>query len=137
MGRGAGGRLPHADPGHEGPPAGHRRHAVRRGGPVSRQPASAAIELPARDPGQRKRTAVVEMRYGEVEICRPEPNEDRSLPRSVRLRLVEVREVDPPADVEPLHWRLLTTHEIADAAGGMADRRLVPAVAGSSSKCTG
>ena len=44
-------------------------------------------------------------------------NEDRSLPGTVRLRLIEVREVDPPADVEPLHWRLLTTHEIANAAG--------------------
>ena len=34
----------------------------------------------------------------------------------MRLRLVEVREVDPPAGVEPLHWRLLTTHDVADAA---------------------
>jgi hypothetical protein len=32
------------------------------------------------------------------------------------VRLVEVREVDPPAGVEPLHWRLLTTHDVADAA---------------------
>jgi hypothetical protein len=74
-----------------------------------------SIELRPHQPGQAKRTAVVEMRHGEVAICRPR-NEDRSLPKTVRLRLVEVREVDPPADVEPLLWRLLTTHEIADVA---------------------
>jgi hypothetical protein len=74
-----------------------------------------SIELRPHEPGQAKRTATVALRYGEVEICRPE-NEDRSLPASVRLRLVEVREVDPPAGVEPLHWRLLTTHDVADAA---------------------
>jgi hypothetical protein len=34
----------------------------------------------------------------------------------VRLRLVEVREVAAPRGVEPLHWRLLTTDEIPDAA---------------------
>ena len=75
------------------------------------------INLPARDPGKPKRTAVVEMRYGEVKIRRPDAEPDRSLSRTVRLRVVEAKEVEPPADVEPLHWRLLTTHEIADAAG--------------------
>jgi len=42
-----------------------------------------SIELRPHEPGQAKRTATVALRYGEVEICRPE-NEDRSLPASVR-----------------------------------------------------
>ena len=74
-----------------------------------------SIELPGREPGQAKRTAVVELRYGEVEACRPLHERDRSLPETIRLRLVDVREIDPPAGVEPLHWRLLTTHAITDA----------------------
>ena len=58
----------------------------------------------------------MEIRFGEVEICRPRDERDRSLAKTVRLRLVEVREVGPPEEVEPLHWRLLTTHDVADAA---------------------
>jgi len=75
-----------------------------------------ALELPARDPGRAKRRATLELRFGEVMICRPRDEHDRGLPESVRLRLIELRELAPPADVEPLHWRLLTTHAIADAA---------------------
>ena len=74
------------------------------------------IELRSHEPAHPKRTAVVELRYGAVEICRPQDERDRSLPPTVRLRLIDVREVDPPEGVEPLHWRLLTTHTIADAA---------------------
>jgi Transposase DDE domain len=72
------------------------------------------IELPARDPEHPKRTAKVELRYCEVEILRPQQERDPSLPPSVRLRVIEVRETDPPAGVEALHWRLLTTHTIAN-----------------------
>ena len=75
-----------------------------------------SIELPARDVGKPKRTVVLELRYGEVAIRRPSGERDHSLPPSVRLRLIEVHAVDPPAGEEPLHWRLLTTHTIADAA---------------------
>ena len=74
------------------------------------------IELPARPPSRAQRTATVELRFGEVEICRPATKHDRALPATVRLRLVEVREAAPPEGVEPLHWRLLTTHAVADAA---------------------
>ena len=60
---------------------------------------------------------MVALRYGEVELGRPRYEQDHSLPKTVRLRVVEAREVNPPAGVEPLHWRLLTTHAIADATG--------------------
>jgi hypothetical protein len=79
-----------------------------------------SIELEAREPGQStgqsRRKAVLELRFGEVEIRRPQDEQDRDLPPTVRLRLIDLREVDPPEGVEPLHWRLLTTHEIPDAA---------------------
>src|ERR1700730_9332216 len=75
-----------------------------------------SIELRSHESAHPKRTAVVELRYGEVEICRPRDEHDHSLPPTVRLRLVDVQEINPPEGVEPLHWRLLTTHEIADAA---------------------
>jgi hypothetical protein len=74
------------------------------------------IHLPARQPDRAKRTAVVELRYGSIEICRPRDEQDHTLAKTVRLWLVDVREINPPADVEPLHWRLVTTHEITDAA---------------------
>ena len=75
---------------------------------------TASIALPARPPERAARTAAVEIRFGEVAIVRPVNEQDRSLPETVRFRLVEVREINAPADVEPLHWRLLTTHEVAD-----------------------
>lgn len=74
------------------------------------------IDLPARGPGQSGRTAKLELRFGTVEVLRPQGEWDRSLARTVTLRAVEVREIDAPPDVEALHWRLLTTHVIADAA---------------------
>ena len=58
----------------------------------------------------------MEIRFGEVEIARPVNEKDRTLAKTVRLRLVEVREIETPEGVEPLHWRLLTTHDVADVA---------------------
>jgi hypothetical protein len=76
--------------------------------------ATAKLELPER-PGSPARSATLTLRFGEVVIRRPRHENDRTLPKTVRLRLVEVREIHPPKGVEPIHWRLLTTHEIAGA----------------------
>jgi hypothetical protein len=70
-----------------------------------------AIVLPAR--AQRaERVAVLELRFGAVNLARPQTKLLRHLPESLPLSLVDVREVDPQAGTEPLHWRLLTTHPV-------------------------
>jgi hypothetical protein len=73
-----------------------------------------AIVLPAR--AQRaERVAPFELRFGTVNLARPQNKFLRHLPESLPLTLVDVREVDPQAGTEPLHWRLLTTHPVANA----------------------
>jgi hypothetical protein len=73
-----------------------------------------AIILPAR--AQRpERTALLDLRFGAVKLARPQTKFLRHLPKSLPLTLVDVREVEPRAGIEPLHWRLLTTHPVTTA----------------------
>lgn len=73
-----------------------------------------AIQLPAR--GQRPaRQADLELRFGAIELARPLSKFLRHLPKSLHLAVVDVREINAPPGVEPLHWRLLTSHEVASA----------------------
>ena len=73
-----------------------------------------AIVLPAR--AQRaERIALLELRFGVVNLARPQTRFLRHLPKNLALNLVDVREPDPPAGMEPLHWRLLTTHPVTNA----------------------
>jgi Transposase DDE domain len=62
------------------------------------------------------RQAQLSLRFGKVEVCRPYGVGLGHLPKTVSLRLVEVIERYPPEGVEPVHWRLLTTHDIAGVA---------------------
>jgi hypothetical protein len=73
-----------------------------------------AIVLPAR--AQRaERVALLDLRFGAVNLARPQTKFLRHLPESLPLSLVDVRELDLVAGTEPLHWRLLTTHPVANA----------------------
>jgi hypothetical protein len=67
--------------------------------------------------GQRaERTAVVAVRFGEVTVRRP-ARASKHLPESLTLRVVDVAEIDPPADpAQRVHWCLLTTHAVGTAA---------------------
>src|SRR5215218_1615650 len=78
----------------------------------------ARLRLPAK-PGRPAREALVAVRFMAVELARPTDGVRTGLPKSVVLNLVDVREVDPPAG-EGVHWRLLTTLPIADAAEAFA-----------------
>jgi len=72
------------------------------------------IELPAR--AQRPARQVdLELRFGTIELARPQSKFLRHLPKSLHLAIVDVREINADPDVEPLHWRLLTSHAVACA----------------------
>jgi hypothetical protein len=62
-----------------------------------------------------ERVVPLELRFGAVSLARPQRKFLRHLPESLPLKLVDVREVDPQTGTEPLHWRLLTTHSVANA----------------------
>ncbi len=91
--------------------------ALEGGGLLSTAPLAAGsraeVDLRARE-GRPRRVAELVVRFGQVAIKRPAHGSSAGLPASVKVSLVEVSEVNPPPGAEPILWRLLTTHEVAD-----------------------
>lgn len=75
---------------------------------------SRTIELKATTK-RAARTATLSVRFGSVQLKRPLKAGVKGLPDFVELTLVEAVELEPPHGVEPVHWRLLTTHQAAKA----------------------
>lgn len=76
------------------------------------------VELPA-GPGRRARQAVLALRACPVRIKAPKRARSAgavAVPAEVALWFVEAREVDPPDQVSPAHWLLLTTHAVPSLA---------------------
>jgi len=74
------------------------------------------LDLPAR-PGKRQaRQARLSVRFGKIHICRPKSCSDPNAPPEIELSAIEVCEFNPPAGEDPIHWRLLTTHEVETVA---------------------
>jgi Transposase DDE domain len=70
------------------------------------------VQLPAA-PGRKARVAELAVRFAPVALRRP-VHGARDLPNTVSLTVVDVRETSAPADgSEPLHWRLLTSHDVS------------------------
>ena len=66
------------------------------------------------------RTATLALKFGEVRIKKPARCRTKGIPATITLRLVEVAEIDAAADVEPVHWRLLTTCAVDSAEDAFA-----------------
>jgi hypothetical protein len=79
----------------------------------------AELDLPAK-PGRKARQAQVGVRFTTAQIARPRNGLREGLPASICLTVVDVREESAPAGESPVHWRLLTTHAVADAAEAFA-----------------
>lgn len=79
----------------------------------------AALDLPAK-PGAPARTARIAVRFMTADLARPRNGLVEAMPRHVAVTLVDVHEINPPAGLPRLHWRLLTTHRVADANDALA-----------------
>jgi hypothetical protein len=73
------------------------------------------VTIPAA-PGRKARTAELAVRFAPVELRKPRRG-DPTLPKTVAVTLVDVREVSTPPDGSPpIQWRLLTTHTVGNLA---------------------
>ena len=79
----------------------------------------AELDLPAKV-GRKARKAQMAVRFLSASLARPRNGVAAGLPKSVTMTVVDVREVDPPVGETPVHWRLLTTHAVADTAEALA-----------------
>ena len=73
------------------------------------------IEVPPKG-NQKARQATVALRFDAIELKRPVRAGAGAQSKAVALWVVDVSEPDPPEGVEPLHWRLLTTHAVTTLA---------------------
>jgi hypothetical protein len=64
---------------------------------------------------RQKRQAIIEVRFLKVCIARP-INATKELPEYVTLYAIEAKEKEPPTGERPIHWRLLTTHQVENFA---------------------
>lgn len=71
------------------------------------------IEIP-RDirKGRKKRTAILSIKHSMIEIIKPKKCTDKSAPKSIKMYVVEAKELTCPRDQEPVHWRIFTTHRL-------------------------
>jgi hypothetical protein len=79
----------------------------------------ADLDLPAQ-PGRKRRTARLAVRFATVPLARPDRGFGAGLPDAVEMHVVDVREISPPSGQAAVHWRLLTTHPVGNAAEAWA-----------------
>ncbi|HEX4078562.1 MAG TPA: IS4 family transposase [Rhizomicrobium sp.] len=77
--------------------------------------AKAVIDVPGRI-DRLARKAHLSLRFGSVVLKRPTRTGETDLPESIALNFVEVIELHPPKGEKPIHWLLLTTHEVGTVA---------------------
>jgi hypothetical protein len=66
-----------------------------------------------RNPKREERQATLEVRSGEVNICRPDSAE-LTLPKTLKVNVVYIHEPNPPKDCLAVEWILLTNEPVAN-----------------------
>jgi hypothetical protein len=87
---------------------------IGRTADISRRRASPFPVMRKRHPPREYRPARLEIAGTRVRIPKPS-HLPSTMPASIELNLVQVREIDPPEGVEPVTWFLLTTEPVDTA----------------------
>jgi len=82
------------------------------------QAACVALEVVERQ-DRAARRAKLGLRFGPVTIVKPASCSSSGMPASIDLRLVEIAEIEAPAGVDPIHWRLLTSLPVTSASDAL------------------
>ena len=87
---------------------------------LASQPLAGGYVIEIRDDQRRGhigRKANIEIRYCKVKIARPKNLTSKSAPKFIELTAIEARErVGAEESIEPVLWRLLTTHHVPDVS---------------------
>lgn len=82
---------------------------------LSQQPCEGTYTINVQADNRLQRTAreaLLTVRFCQVKIKRPQALNQFDYPPALNLYAVEVEEVSPPIGQEPIHWRLMTTHDV-------------------------
>jgi hypothetical protein len=80
---------------------------------VEHAPSASTVRLKVTKKFKRQaRDATLNLRYMHVTLCVPEYKRCSVSKTEIPCYVVDVREIDPPAGEEPIHWRLLTSLEV-------------------------
>lgn len=79
----------------------------------------AMLDLPAA-PGRRARSTQIALRFATTTLARPQGSGRARLAQGVVVQVIDVCEPAPPAGEAPVHWRLLTTRPVRNAAEAWA-----------------
>ncbi|HWT51394.1 MAG TPA: IS4 family transposase [Caulobacter sp.] len=79
----------------------------------------AEVDFPAQ-PGLGARTVQLAVRLATLALAKPRRGFSKDLPATIAVQVVDVRQVAPKPGQPAVHWRLLTTHPVADAAQAWA-----------------
>jgi hypothetical protein len=85
------------------------------------QPIAATYEVcvPRRQGEYPERTATVELRYAPITVYAPDNIEDEVIHDEIKMYGVHVKEINPPTDIEPIEWFLVTNVPVLSVKDAM------------------
>lgn len=91
---------------------------------LSLQPIAGTYKIKIRTDKRKNREsreALIEVRYCRVKVARPKNHINKTLSEFIELTAVEAKEsaLTVPEKESPIHWRLLTTHQVNDGHGAV------------------